>query len=238
MDDAQFGQFLNALAAQNQQRGYKKITAFSSGDGIEYLTWKDNFTLAAEINGWNNDRQCREAKANIEGAAARMISDIPHIVLGQTVVQLLALYEARFLPAAAGDMARVQFRTACQKEAESILQWHTRVRELFTRSYPAEPLEASVQLRDQFILGLSESKIKEYTWDSHPATFAAALANASSKSASNTVMAASALGPGTITAAPTIKQEPGINFVQQRGGGGGGSGGGGGAQRDMSNVKC
>jgi hypothetical protein len=57
---------------------------------------------------------------------AEFTSDIPGFVAGRDIQVLLNLYEARFLPAAAGQLAAAQFQRAAQMDGEQIAVWHSR----------------------------------------------------------------------------------------------------------------
>ncbi len=50
---------------------------FSSGDGAEWLGWRQNFTIKAAINGWDNRRQHRGITVAMTGAAKQYVTDIP-----------------------------------------------------------------------------------------------------------------------------------------------------------------
>ncbi len=76
----------------------------------------------------------------------------------QDATLLLNLYEQRFLPAAAFDIARVNFCQASQKEQEPILAWSARLRLLHSRAYPNMPAadqETSTDRIKAFVVRLS-----------------------------------------------------------------------------------
>ncbi len=119
MDNAQLQLLMGAIRPSG-----RKLTIFSSADGVEWRTWRKNFLTTAAINEWNNDRQLREISTSMEGAAAQAIDDIDHQAAGLTAEQLLNQFEARFLPAAAGQLSRAEFKNAKQTVGETALQWH------------------------------------------------------------------------------------------------------------------
>ena len=203
---------LQPLRQNNNTGGRKKLSIFTSAKDHEWRGWRENFAIVAEINDWNDLRQRQEAAAAMEGAAKRAVSDINHTAPGTTINRLLDAYEARFITQASSDMARVTFIKAKQKNEETILQWHTRTRELFVRAYPNQVIDTSRTLIDQFILGLHNPKIIEHVWDRRPATFSAALEEASNKVASLAVIAnRSHAGSTGASGGVHIKQEPGIH---------------------------
>lgn len=189
---AQFNQLLQqlpqpapAVAAAAMTR---KITAFQSGDVSEWRTWRKNFTSAMTITGWNDQRQRLEASTAMEGEAGKVVRDIDAAAVA-TIAALLDQYEARFVPAAAGQYARAEFVSSEQRSDETILQWHSRARELFQRAYPARlAMDGDQQLIDQFVHNILDQVVKGYVLDQAPATFMAALNNAQSKVGNQNIM--------------------------------------------------
>ena len=213
MNEVQFREFLAAA----RPAGNRKLEAFSSGDGVEWLAWRNNFEITVTINAWPPQRARRELAASMTGVAKQYVRDIAIGDGGlaanvQPEALLLGLYEARFLPAAAGDLARVSMRDARQIEEETILAWHARLRGLFVRAYPhllPAEIEDSQDLRDTFILGLANAEIRSDTWKSRPETYMAALTQATNQHAGLQVLQAR-----TNTAPLTrVKPEPGISTL-------------------------
>lgn len=187
MNDAQLQQLLAAVGAGGGTR--KRITPFSSAEASEWRIWRKNFETAATINDWADLRQRREASAAMEGAAARAVHDIDHAVAPNIpIANLLNAYENRFIPAAAGRLARAEFTSAKQRPAETVLQWHTRVREIFVRAYPARIVNDDQQLMDQFTNNLVDLTIQAHTLDAAPATFQACLDTAQTKQANQMIL--------------------------------------------------
>lgn len=186
-------QFQQLLTAARGGAGGKKIKPFSSGDAMEWVTWRENFELTATINDWNHQRRRRELAASMEGTAKLYVRDIPTgdvVPDGQQVQDatlLLDLYQNRFVPEAATDLAWQEVKDAKQAEGETILNWHARIRHLFTRAYPEVPaaaLAANNELKKYFILGLANDTVKADTWKARPATFQASLNTACNNEAS------------------------------------------------------
>jgi hypothetical protein len=61
-----------------------------------------------------SDKRMGEREVSTRGGG----SDIPAFVAGRPVKDMLKLYETRFLPAAAGQLAAAQFQTAAQMDGE------------------------------------------------------------------------------------------------------------------------
>jgi hypothetical protein len=208
MDAHQFRQLVTAA------RGGKKVPEFSTGDPVDWTTWRSNFVLAAEINGWDNGRQRREIASAMVGVAKTYVRSIPlGIVAGVAAAAvpdptlLLDAYENRFIPEAGGDVARIAFKAAKQAEDETVLNWHSRLRDLYQRGYPQmlpDAVEVNQDLRDNFITGLANAVVADDTWKARPATYDAALTAACNFVAAARVREGRGMGPGD-----ALKKEPG-----------------------------
>ncbi len=216
MDADQFAQFMDAVRMNRPSS--KKVEPFSSGDGVEWVTWRSNFELTARINQWGDRRQRREIGASMTGAAKQFVADIAigdEVPAGEAVAaaeELLDAYQDRFLPEAATDAARVAVREARMTEDETILAWHARLRSLYQRAHPtldAAALEANVDLRDQFILGMTSEDIVSKVWHQRPATYGEALWMASNVGAGNSIIRQRFGG----RAADAVKREPNVNAI-------------------------
>jgi hypothetical protein len=102
---------------------------------------------------------------------------------------MLNLYETRFLPAAAGQLAAAQFQTAAQMDGEQIAVWHARLRTKFERAFPGENIQNSRLLINKFILKLADSNIRQWTHRANPDTYNAAMTAASNEAASQSILA-------------------------------------------------
>jgi len=226
LSSEQFRAFLDRALPQ-RDNGSKKLSILTSTKDIEWKTWRLNFHIVSRINGWNDLRSRREAASALEGAAKRAVSDIDHETIGD-IQGLLDAYEERFVTQASSDLTRVTFMRSAQEHDESILAWHTRVRDYFLQAYPHTLTHTNRTLIDQFILGLQDIKIIEYVWDFKPATFSEALRAANNKAASIAVVnsrrnpsstGASSSHPQTPVQAPLpggvrIKTEPGVHSLE------------------------
>ncbi len=199
LNPAQFQQFLDHVAnTLGQNRDRRKLDPFSSGIGPEWQVWRTACETTVVVNGWNNQRARREIKIAIKDPAAQAVREIPiedEPAQGAADAAdyhlLLDLYEARFLPAAAADALQVTFEMASQEETESTLAWHSRLRSIFTRANPGlapAEIQDSRQLRTRFILGLSDRKVRENTWNRRPANYEQALVEASNMEAGEAIL--------------------------------------------------
>lgn len=162
--------------------GRKKLRNFEGSAtaghaGSEWVTWRSHFNTVQQINGWDCLMSRRQLKAAMLGDAARTVADIDIEAAGATIDGILTLYENRFLTAAGGQIARVQFHALRQLPAETVLQFHSRGRELFSRAYPdrANALNNDALLIQTFALGLVDVEVSRYVLDRNPATYVQAL---------------------------------------------------------------
>lgn len=181
MDAAQFAQFMNAAGGARGRR----LDPFESGDAEEWLIWRRNFLIIANIQAWNNERCKQEIVASMKGRAANITRTIPYAGNAITTANLLDAYQARFVPEAASRLARATFSSSTQRPDETVLDFHSRLRSLFQRAYPARPnIEDDPQLIETFADGLADDNVTQYVHDSNPANYTQALQAAERKQAS------------------------------------------------------
>jgi hypothetical protein len=125
----------------------------------------------------------------MESMAAEFTSDIPPFVQGRAIRDMLNLYETRFLPAAAGQLAAAQFQTAAQIDGEQIAVWHSRLRTIFEPAFPGKNIQNSRLIINKFVLKLADSNIRQWTHRANPATYNAAMTAASNEAASQSILA-------------------------------------------------
>ena len=177
-----------AAAAQPAPPQRTKLDKYQSADQVEWTIWRRHFGIVADINGWNAQRRRQEIAAAMGGTAAQYVQDIP---LNEgpdpnNANGLLDAYEARFVPQAASDIARDNFKKAKQDEAEDITKWHSRLRHLYQRAYPNMPAQdvlASRDLIDAFVYGLADAQVRARTADKAPEDYNGALTTASNMTA-------------------------------------------------------
>lgn len=176
-------QFAQLLANMPVHAPHKKLSIFSSGDGQEWTTWRKNFNTVAAISAWNDARKIQEISSSMEGEAARAVADIAEAA--HTPNEFLDLYEARFIPVAASQLARSEFKLATQRPGETLLQFHTSLRETYIRAYPliAGDVNTSLHLIDTFADGLTNLEVGREIIKEQPATYAAALTVAQARMA-------------------------------------------------------
>ena len=198
---------VNALNQNQGQGGRRKVVEFESGNGPEWLAWKEGFRQVNQINGWEDLRARRELKAAMTQTAAKVTRDIQPEDAAN-LDEMIQLLEARFLPEGAGIAARTEFEHMTQNSTESLLEWHSRVRDTFTRAFPNVNVQGDYRARDKFALGLKDKTLQWEVYREDAVDFTDALQRA-------TRIAARLAKVGEIhkSAAPPASNHFGINSV-------------------------
>lgn len=165
---------LQALA--NMMRGPStKLRRMTEATPEAWLEYRRHFVKIAQLQGWDDARSRQELAAGIQEKAGNAVSDININAAGIDVDDVLNMYQARFLPAAAGTTARTNYQTAKQLPTESVREWHTRVRELFFLAYPNGVIDHEHHSMDIFINGLYLPQVHFFTASQDIPHFTAAL---------------------------------------------------------------
>ena len=190
--------------AEDMAAANRKLSQFESGTGTDWRTWRAHYETVVAINNWPDLRQRLELKAAMMGAAARMTSDIVVIGDDKTAAGVLADYQGRFLPPAAGKVARAAYAGAKQGPEETVMQFHSRLRDLFGQAYPEQManLNQNRMLVQTFASGLENQEITRWIMDRDPETYSAALDLAQMKAATEMVIRHSQGKPVNTTLSP------------------------------------
>lgn len=179
-----------ARAGGQGDGGRRKLQMLSSKNEVDWMNWREHAVDVQQINRWDHARFRLEIAASMTGDAKNKLRGIPTGNRGTVPVgggapviapatDLLDAYERRFLPEAASDAAKFQFDCSAQREGEGIADWHGRVRLLFSRAHPEyneAEVEQSKDLRQRFMLNLSNTQLKKQTFERRPDTFSESLA--------------------------------------------------------------
>lgn len=162
----------------------KRLSVLSDPSADAWMAWRLTFQNVCTLKGWTDAQAKAQMVAAMEGSCARLVSHV-HLPPLATAREALDLYGEQFIPAAYGKMSRMMFKTAAQEDNESIVAWHTRLRELYLRAHPnfAQFVETTSEIIETFIMGLQHPEIRQKTLDDNPTTFAQALTNACERAA-------------------------------------------------------
>ena len=189
----QQGQQIQQLLQQQQQQHQQqqqqqaarrvagqKITQFGNEAGESWLGWRDSFENTVALNGYNDLEQRLALSGAMKGKAKLATMDIrvQEPIQGQppTIALALGAYQERFMPAAASHLARTKFEVARQGPTEDILDYHSRLRALYTQAYP-QAADDTMLIR-RFVGGLKRRELRMQAMRVDPQTYPAALAAA------------------------------------------------------------
>ena len=162
------------------------MNTFQGSTGGEWLIWRKQFEIAVDIARWDDQRACQELFTAMGEKAAPMVADLR--IHGRSILDLLDMYESRFVTQAQTHLAKTEYQIARQTDDESVLEWHCRLRNLYHCAHPGMRENSpglGEDLRERFIRGLKDVSVCEYTWERAPVNYAAALALAQTKVAIN-----------------------------------------------------
>jgi hypothetical protein len=236
-----------------ERAGSTRLKAFSSTNAVEWMSWKTHYLKVCEINAWPNIRRVREARAAKAEKASRHTDDVVPVYLADpaanppvqitTWQDLIARYQEKFMPAAAGMYSRAEYNIAKQILSEDVGGWHARLRDLYNRAYPGEEVDNNLPLIEKFVTQLIDKEVGKFVFERDPATFGGALALAQTKTATDvTFKTASRAGIHAFANPSSAMSDNGVNYSGKgRGGGRGGRGRGGGScpeRREGEAGKC
>ena len=157
--------------------GRRKAPTLTTVDATSWETFERRFRIVGFSNNWNNERMCAELASGMAGDASEAVAGIPYQNVGFEA--LVAQYRAIFVPPSASEMAISEFDTCRQKSDETLLQWHSRVRVLYTRAYPQDlQWQTSANLIKQFCRGVRRYALLHHLLTNRPANYAMALTTA------------------------------------------------------------
>ena len=187
MTEEQFREFLRVVApgagaGAGAGGGGRRPPILEKSDAVSFKIWRNNFQTVVDINEWEVQRAKREAKAALTDEAAALAHDIDIQPANNafTLAHLLEAYEARFVSPAASALAVSEFQVAKQEPLEPAVKFHSRLRGLYMRAYPAnaDGHNANLDLINHFITKLKNSDTRMHCFTANPQTYANALAAA------------------------------------------------------------
>jgi hypothetical protein len=153
-----------AGAPLHERAGSTRLKAFSSTDAVEWMSCKTHYLEVCEINEWPNIGRVREARAAMAEKAARHMADVVPVYVADLAANppvqittwhdLIARYQDKFKPPAAGVYSRTEYNIAKQFSSEDVRGWHARLRDLYNRAYPGKEVDHNLPLIEKFVTQL------------------------------------------------------------------------------------
>jgi hypothetical protein len=211
MDADQLDALVAAIGAPRPDvGGGRKLPAYTSGNPTDWLEWRMTFNNIATLKAWDDARKITNIRASVQGYAVTCISGVEYgpwvavvaVVGGPGVAavagvvargaltseEILDAYEAKFVTSSNSKYARQEFLDAVQNPDEALVMWHTRLSMLYRRSEPNADMENARELREHFIRGLLNRRVKEQVMDFDPPSMSDALRLATNKAATIAVL--------------------------------------------------
>lgn len=158
--------------AQERLQTIVRPTPFEYKTAEAWPAWRVHFQSVQRTNDWPDVTARHALQACMQGTAANTVMDIDPMNYF-TLAAMLDAYEERFLPAALSQLAKQEFDAAHQRNRESVLEWHARLRSLFRRAYP-NTLDQT-QLIRRFMLGVNNEEVQKAVLRDDPQNYARAL---------------------------------------------------------------
>jgi hypothetical protein len=126
---------------------------------------------------------------------------------------LIARYQEKFMPPAAGVYSRAEYNIAKQISSEDVGGWHARLRDLYNRAYPGEEVDHNLPLTEKFVTQLINKEVGKFVFERDRPTFAVALALAQTKTATDvTFKTASSANIHAFTNPSATMADNGVNY--------------------------
>jgi hypothetical protein len=162
-----------------ERAGSTRLKAFSSTDSVEWMSWKTHYLEVCEINAWPNIRWVREARVAMSEKAARHTVDVVPVYVADlaaippiqvtTWQDLIAKYQEKFMPAAAGVYSHAEYNIAKQILSEDVGGWHARLRNLYNRAYHGEEVNHNLPSIKKFVTQLINKEVVKFVFERDPA---------------------------------------------------------------------
>ena len=186
LEHNQLQQLLDAIPVA-QPAPKKRLTPFSSTDPTSWIAWKRTFNATSKLNGWNDGAAVDQLSAALEGEASNRTAGInlaannPATNAAWTIREALEAIDDVFLPRGSSRLAQSLFDAAKQAEGESVLEWHSRLRNIFQRAYPNVDYRTSPEIRKKFVLNLRSPLLIKDVMTADPDTYDECLVVANDK---------------------------------------------------------
>ena len=131
-----------------------------------------HFEIVATWNGWSEMEKAAQLSMSMRGIARQAWAD------SCSDMSVLSDYKAlirhmgqRFKPEGQEESYKAEFRSRTQRKDETFLEYGSALRRLVIRAFTKLSHEGREELvRDQFVMGLSDAKMRRHVSLSHPET--------------------------------------------------------------------
>ena len=154
-------------------------------------TWSDwifRFEAAANQHHLSDQEKKEAMVACMKNRASTLTLHIDYGMNPQTgqpysFSDIKKAYASRFITPGESALSRADFAIAKQRETEGEIDFHSRLRYLFSRAYPDREPETNTDLITRFIQGLKNKLFAHYVQDGLPNSYAVALERCLNKKA-------------------------------------------------------
>ena len=147
---------------------------FTNEKGDNFLTFRQLFEDNVQIYQWTDEEAKRIVRQYLDGKALESVIDL-NMDHYSTIKDVLDEFQTRFLPKCKSKLLRTQFEYTLQKPSESVSDLHSRLRTLFTLSFPGINPQTDERLIERFIDALEDRTVQNYVRRRSPDTYSEAL---------------------------------------------------------------
>jgi len=148
-----------------------KIPILTSKEPQHWLLWRRLAERACRTNKYSDERSISEIMCSISGDGQSAIDHLPadNVSLQDYLdsIQRLLVHDSN------SNLARAEFHQAKQDSSESILQWHSRLRNLWRHAFPYmwASMNFNRELIDRFCHHLNDAELSKLVSLSRPRSY-------------------------------------------------------------------
>jgi len=125
-------------------------------DPIQYTSFKKCFKRVVRLNEWDDITSVLKLATCIRDNAGRTIDHLEFSDFNN-LEQAFAAIDKVYLNPAGIEFYKATFKQAVRNPQETLIQWHTRCRELYLRAYPEDDeFDQEPDLKDKFVLQIRD----------------------------------------------------------------------------------
>ena len=126
-------------------------------DPVQYATFKKCFTNTARLNQWDDKISVLKLSVSIRDQAARTIDHLKFENIATLAIAFKKIEDVILNPAGI-EFFKATFNQSSRNHQETLIQWHTRAREMYARAYPDHiaEIETKAELKDKFVLAIKD----------------------------------------------------------------------------------